>query len=274
MPRKKAQPAPEPTPPTYEAFDSSLLYLAAAQVDDLEGIRTATANRTRQLTRSVEDVDGEERGFGFEESDLEVASFIAVANGLKEIEESAIKNLQRTLRQHPLGPWVKKTVGVGEKQGARLLAAIGDPYIRPEMTLEDGTVVPSRPRTVSELWAYSGYSVIDGEAPRRRKGVVSNWSDEARMRAYLIAESCVKAKTSPYRKVYDDTRAKYASAVHEKECKRCGPAGKPALPGSDLSDGHKHKRAMRAISKTVLRDLWREAKRVHGAQAEEAAKAA
>lgn len=36
------------------------------------------------------------------------------------------------------------------------------------------------------------------------------------------------------------------------------------MPGdcSPLSDGHKHARALRAVAKAVLRDLWREARRL------------
>jgi hypothetical protein len=37
------------------------------------------------------------------------------------------------MRAHPLGPWVKRTTGVGEKTGARLLAAIGDPAALPSV---------------------------------------------------------------------------------------------------------------------------------------------
>ena len=250
-------------PRTHEPFDSSLLYIAAAQVDDLEKIRTATSNRVRQLTRDVADVDGEERGFGFDPADPQVAPFVATAEGLGKIEAEAVKTLEKVVKLHPLGPWIQKTSGVGLKQGARLLAATGDPYIRPELIRADGAIEAARPRTVSELWALCGYAVVDGEAPRRRKGQVSNWSDEARMRAFLIAESCLKARTSPYRKVYDDARAKYDAAVHALDCKRCGPSGKPALAGSPLSKGHAHKRAMRAVSKAVLKDLWTEARRIH-----------
>lgn len=65
------------------------------------------------------------------------------------------------------------------------------------------------------------------------------------------------------RAVYDDTRAKYADAVHAVPCVRCGPAGQPAPTDSPLSAGHQHARALRAIAKTILRDLWREAAAIH-----------
>lgn len=269
-----------------------LLALLADSLDDLERTRIASENRLRQLTRDEEDSDGETRGLGLPLDQPEVARLAAVVEGLKELEHQAELNLKRRLRKHPLGRWVKTTVGVGEKQGARLLAAIGDPYWN---SLHD------RPRTVSELWAFTGYRVIElpaasqcssdgqiriagggskpgdpgqvagdahsasvGVAQHRTKGQRANWSSTAKMRAFLVAESCVKQTHSPYRKVYDDGRTKYVGAVHQVECRRCGPSGKPALAGSPLSAGHQHARALRLVAKAVLKDLWLAAREIHG----------
>lgn len=228
-----------------------LLALAADVLDDLESVRISNENRLRQLTRTEEDSDGEERGFGLTLDHPDVARLAALVNELKKAEHQAELNLGRHVRKHPLGPWVKQAHGVGEKQGARLLAAIGDPYWND---------MHDRPRTVSELWSYCGF----GDASRqvRRKGQKANWNDTAKKRAWLVAASIVKAG-GPYREVYDKTRAKYEYAVHMAPCVRCGPSGHPAQPGSPVSAGHQHARALRAVAKEVLRDLWREAERLH-----------
>lgn len=314
---------PATTPVATATVESSLtdplLALAADVLDDLEKVRIANENRLRQLTRSAEDSDGETRGFGLDERHPDVARLASLVGMLAAAEHQAELNLARLMRKHPLGPWMKATAGIGEKQGARLLAAIGDPYIRPEITRADETVELSRPRLVSELWAYCGYHVVRtpvsgqqpvgtrsttaadgpdfpadqgsadsrgqyvggdqadhpghchlnaqapsaGLAAKRQRGMHANWSATAKMRAYLVAVSCMKCLESPYRAVYEETRAKYASATHQVACVRCGPKGKPAEPGSPLSDGHKHARALRAVAKAVLRDLWREARRLH-----------
>jgi len=267
-----------------------LLALAADVLDDLEKVRIANENRLRQLTRTGLDADGQERGFGLDESHPDVARLAALVAMLAGAEHKAALNLQRVMRRHPLGPWVKATTGIGEKQGARLIAAIGDPY---------WNTLHGRPRTVSELWAYCGYHVVpagqesrgtqkltaDGDlngsgpgqgghdtqgtpagvAPKRQRGQKANWSATAKMRAFLAAESCMKQRESPYRAVYDTTRAKYAEAVHDGECARCGPRNDPARPGSPLSEGHKHARALRAVAKEILRDLWHEARAFHTA---------
>lgn len=230
------------------------LLFAAAFHSDVERVRIATENRLRAMR--------DETGGAI---DLRV--YEQQIEAFARIEHQAELQLKRTLRSHPLGPWVKATIGVGEKQGARLIAAIGDPAWN---TLED------RPRRgPAELWAYCGYA----PGQRRQRGQRANWNAEAKMRAWLIAESCVKQagaggamtesspndrarRPSPYRAVYDRARAKHAEAVHDAPCARCGPSGKPAQPDSPLSDGHKHARALREVAKAVLRDLFLEAKRL------------
>lgn len=233
------------------------LNFAAQAVDGIEGLRIASANRLGTMTRVGEDSDGLERGLGMTEDNKAVVQAKKLLEALEKIEHQAILDLQRKVRAHPVYPLVKRNRGLGEKQIGRLLSVIGDPYWHD---------AENRPRTVSELWSYCGYSVVKGSAQRRKKGELSNWSPDARMRAFLIAESCVKQPAGTrYRDVYDEARDKYSDAVHGTDCVRCGPKGKPALAGTPLSAGHQHARALRAISKELLRDLWLEAKAVHEA---------
>lgn len=231
-----------------------LLRMLASSVDDLEQVRKATENRFRSATRDEPDEDGIQRGLGLSPEDPFVANLAALLLALKAKEVLAVKQLEKAMKKHPLGSWVMDTPGVGLKQGARLLAAIGDPYWH---------MRENRPRSVSELWAYSGYHTVplpDAEtndthavsmAARRKKGVKSNWSSEAKTRAYLISTSCLKAvgsdvrARSPYRDVYD-ARKERVRALHP-----------------EWSDGHCHNDALRITSKRILQDLWREAKRLH-----------
>jgi hypothetical protein len=243
-------------------FAYPFLSAFAAQVDDLETLRVALANRHRLMVTPAdeEDKDGLRRGLGLSMNNPEDAVLLAPIavsiKGVADLEDGAIKYLQKYMANGPWGAWLAspKTKGVGAKQLARLLGETGDPC------WHSGE---NRPRKVSELWSYCGYSVVEGAAPARRKGTQINWSTEARKRAWLIAGSCVKTGGgSYYREVYDKSRAHYADAVHTAVCVRCGPSGKPAQIDSPLNDGHKHGRALRAIAKELLRDLWVEA-RVH-----------
>jgi hypothetical protein len=233
-------------------------------VDDLEAVRIATENRLRSLTA--------EEWYGKGMRDTKTAEDLeAMAKDLAVFEHEAVKSLKRAVRTHPLYGWIQRTVGIGEKQGARLLAAIGDPWWND---------LHERPRTVSELWAYCGYHVIGsdsrgqgtsesqpgtatGIAPKRTKGQKANWNQTARARAWLVANSCIKQTHSPYRATYEAGREKYAEAVHQHVCERCGPKGRPAQPGSPLNEGHKHARAVRLVAKEILKDLWLEAKAWH-----------
>lgn len=226
----------------------ALLTIYADLVDDLERSRIATENRIRAL-RDVKGLAGSP-----EEERLD-----SIAMGLAEAERQATKELRKAVKAHPLGEWIGNQVGVGEKQAGRLLGVLGDPSMR--FDPESGELTS---RTVSQLWSYCGYG--DARLQVRRRGEKGNWNSTLKMRAFLIAESCVKqvGKGSPYRAAYDEARIKYADAVYGEDCKRCGPSGKPALAGSPLSDGHKHARALRALAKLFLKDLWSEARRVHG----------
>lgn len=228
-------------------IDMTALALYSQTLDGIEDLRIATENRNRMLTRDEPDSDGVIRGRGGHVDDKVLSTAAGMLEGIEKLENDARLALSRELRKSPFAAWQKSRKGIGEKQAARLLGVIGDPYWN---TLHD------RPRTVSELWSYCGYSVDGGSAVRRRKGEVANWSKVAKSRAFLMAESCVKQLTGEYRAVYDDARAKYADAVHPVDCARCGPKGKPALVGSPLSLGHQHARALRIIAKEILRDLW------------------
>lgn len=250
-------PATPNEPPAAIAAPVSLadpfLALSADVLDDLEKVRIANENRLRQLTRTGPDEDGVERGFGLDESHRDVARVAALVETLAASEHQATLNLNRHMRAHPLGAWVAATPGVGEKQAARLLASIGDP------AWNDATETW---RTLRQLYSYCGYG--DAAEQVRRRGVKSNWDATAKMRTYLVAVSCVKVGRGPLRAVYDEGRARYDGATHEAPCVRCGPSGHPAQPGTALSAGHQHARAVRLVCKAILRDLWREARRLHG----------
>lgn len=255
-------------------FDPTL-YVLAQFLDDIEGIRKAQGNRRRILTATEPDEDGVMRGFGLDASHPVVATIEALAGHLDAVEHETILALNRSMRKHPLVFWQRSQKGVGEKQLARLLAAIGDPYINATTGL---------PRTVSQLWAYCGLHTLPttdqgnaeaqicgvggGATPpagaegvpstvvgtplpgttnvaaRRQKGVKANWSTDAKTRAYLIATSCIK-QDGEYRQVYDARRA-HTAETHP-----------------DWTPGHSHNDALRIVSKRILRDLWRTARDHH-----------
>lgn len=217
--------APTPSSPW-----GAIVTLAADLLDDIERARICAENQLRAAV--------ETKGLDPVLNAQHLAPIHETIAGLLEVEGQAIRRLQAAMKRHPLGAFVQETPGLGAKTVGRFLGAVGP--------LEART-------TPAQLWAYCGLHVVDGAAPRRRRGEVSNWSTRAKTRAYLMAEACVKQvggearRRSPYRDTYEHARA------HDAELQ----AGRPV----PLTDGHMHARAMRKVSKMILRDLWAEARK-------------
>lgn len=264
-------------------YDYALVTFMCATLDDIEDQRIAQENRFRMLTRDVEDSDGEMRGMGIAEDHSDVAVFKMMIDSLDNTEQHVIKMLERHVKVHPMGPWIMAQQGVGLKQAGRLIGAIGDPYWN---TLHD------RPRTVAELWSYCGLA----PGQRRKQGVVDKWSADAKSRVWLITTSIVKqlrgtcktvnedetvtvehidgCECSPWRVQYDARKAATVGRLHATDCVRCGPSGHPAKTGSPWSDAHRHADAMRYVGKRILREMWRESRRLHTAADADTEKAA
>lgn len=139
----------EATNPSSNA--DALLLFYADLLDDAEKLRLATENRRRSLLST------EDWGKGVHPFLPEVSVVENLLAQVEGIEKGATRSLQMAMRAHPLGAWVKGTQGVGEKQGARLLAAIGDPA---------WNSLHNRPRTWNELWAYCGLHVLHPDQVR------------------------------------------------------------------------------------------------------------
>lgn len=233
------------------------LRLLADVLDDLERTRIANQNRLRTLTTSPE-----VSGLGLDPDAPEAQRLAGLVDGLAALEKQAAAELTRGLRQHPLGPTVKAMPGVGDKQGARLLAAVGDPYLHG---------ATGQPRQVSQLWSYAGH----GDATRRRRKGMSQaevfamGSPEAKVRTFLVAESVWKAGTREGQPTNDLAAVGHArkatteGRTHAAECRRCGPSGQPALSGSPWSQAHRHADALRVLGKEVLRRLWLASRDLH-----------
>lgn len=248
-------PRRRPRRPVHTLDDPTLLAFAAL-VDDLERVRIGTDNRIRSLTRDEVDADGVIRGLGLDENAPEVVALHGLRDTLAGLEKAATRELEKSMKRHPLGDWVAQQKGVGMKQAARLLAAVGDPAVNS---------ATGEYRTVAQLWSFSGLRVADGEAVKHRKGVRSNWSTVAKTRAYLVAASAIKQVDRKAHPKDDD-----APIAHTDDC-GCAPlrvvydARKAHTAGThtDWTDGHRHNDAMRFVSKRLLREMWRAARLIH-----------
>lgn len=204
-------------------------------LDTVERARLAAENRIGAWEREGIEVDGAMR---------------EVLTQLAATEDAVGKQLDRTVHSHPLYLFIAQTVGLGDRTGARLLAAVGDPLTRPAIIDRDSKEVlaPARPRRgVAEFWQYCGHG--DPERSKRRKGQRIEYNPRAKMRAHLCAEACHmfdgkpdkngKGRArSPYRDVVDARRGHTASTHPEW------------TPKHSLNDG------IHVAAKALLRDLF------------------
>jgi hypothetical protein len=303
--RRKPEPPPEDVVVTTEdvlTMASPVLSLLADTVSDLERVRIAVGNRLGTMTRTEPDEDGVLRGWGLPLTHPNVVTLSGLLTGMSDLEKDAVHDLQREMRKHPLWNGFAKNIrGVGEKQFARLLGAIGgDPYLNNSIMA---------PRTVGQLWAYCGLHVVqvpkpaektsddrpesdtqgsavvggsEGDAdvsrkpgvteesqemisvaPRRRRGVKANWSGDAKTRAYLIAASILKQLVKPCS----------AETGHVEDCK-CSAyrvlydlrREHTRITHPEWTPGHAHNDALRYVSKRLLRNAWRAARDWHYVQ--------
>jgi hypothetical protein len=249
--------------PLQQRQQNAVIGLVCSCLDGMEMTRIQVGNRAAQATRSIPDADGIMRGLGVDPESPLAAMLLGTASDLQGIEERLTKQLIDLVSQHPLAPWIASKRGLGFKTAGRLLGAIGDPYLRTVVS-EDGTWEQA-PRSLYQLYAYCGMHVRpDGVAPYRKKGVQSNWSESARKRLYIIALAQRYSRKNEWRPVYDEAKEKALLAVHKLPCPRCGPAGHPALAGSQLSKAHADARALRRVSKQILKEMWQTSRIMHG----------
>lgn len=230
-----------------------VLQTLADGLTDIEATRIAQANRYRILTATEPDSDDVVRGFGLKEDHPAVAALDAQLKTLEFLDKQMSKALEKQLKASPLWGWIKNQKGLGAKTVARLLGAIHDPYWN-DLT--------DQPRTVGQLFAFCG---VAGPGQKRRRGSTVNWNPEARKRVWIMVGPIIRGN-GPYRRVYDQARARYADKVHTEPCAQCGKKGLPAEAGSEWRDGHKHGGAIRLVMREILRDLWTEAQRIHDSQ--------
>jgi len=141
--------------------------------------------------------------------------------------ESAVdRRMGQVVTEHPVYErWLKNVRGMGPTLAAQLLAMTG-----PDEAM-------AARETVSTLWAFAGMAVKNGKGQRPVAGEKLPYNAKLRVLLYNIGGSFLRSG-SPFRKVYDDSRAHYL-------------ANRP-----DWTDGHRHMAAMRRMMKVFLSLYW------------------
>ena len=140
---------------------------------------------------------------------------------LNEYEGGLVNDMEEAVKDHPAMSWLKEVKGIGPILACKVLGQISD---------------ISTFTTVSKLWRFAGYAVIDGKREYPVKGEKLHYSKPFKTTLYLVGTSFIKCN-SPYRKIYDDAKAFY-------------------IENRDWTLIHSHRAAMRKMIKIFLQHLW------------------
>lgn len=146
------------------------------------------------------------------------------------LEKDVKKAIHECVHNHPLWTyWMRDVVGLGETLAGQLIVLIhGKKHTEeckkkrkkylskkkkgegkrekffkcdcPEMDIE-------RFPMVSSLWKYTGFDVVNGKAPRRKRGEPAEWNHKLKSTCYNVVDSMVKHRKSDYRPLYDQVKA-------------------------------------------------------------------
>ena len=191
-------------------MESTLRALVDLRDRTLQKSRIQFGNRISALERGVDNSDGKT---------LELLTRWNIH--FDELEKEADKDIAVLVHDVPIVQEMTCIKGIGKLLAAKVVAMV-------DITRAD---------TVSALWRYAGYGVIEGERERPTKGEKLHYNIRLKTTCYLIGSSFLRSG-SPYRAVYDAAREYYA------------------INHSDWSKGHQHNAAMRKMIKTWLAHLW------------------
>jgi len=166
------------------------------------------------------------------------------------MEKMLDRDVATLIEEHPAYHWFSQVKGVGTENIAKVV----------------GLIDITRCEHVSSLWQFAGYGVIDGEAPKRRKGDKLPYCSKLRTMCWRLGGSLMKAK-GPYYEYYLQEKEKYEQRARQRGQKIVpasqlsvvkGPDGKKRKAESDqfISEGHIHAMALRKMIKLFLAHLW------------------
>jgi len=102
--------------------------------------------------------------------------------------------------------------------------------------------------TVSKLWRFAGYAVIDGQSEKNAKGEKSHFNRRLKSTCFLVADQFIRQQTPGYIEIY------YAEKERQH---RLHPEPVENGNGKKIyTDAHLHNRAWRKMVKIFLQHLW------------------
>ncbi len=137
------------------------------------------------------------------------------------LEKSLDKDIAIEVSLYPIFDEMSNIKGIGPMLSAKIISMVDI----------------DRANTVSALWRYAGYAVVNGERERPIKGEKLHYNKRLKTSLYLVATSFLRSG-SPYRTIYDNNKTRY------QETK------------SDWTKAHIHNASNRKMIKLFLSHLW------------------
>jgi hypothetical protein len=138
---------------------------------------------------------------------VELALWSEVEAALLHQERLLAARIAEAVAAHPVGPWLMAVPGMANAVAGTIIGYIVD---------------ARRFATISKLWRYCGYAVIEGKAERRRKGAKSHFVPTLKSALHTAALGMIRSN-SGYRRLYDPALARYlAERPSWVVCRTCG----------------------------------------------------
>lgn len=183
------------------------------------------------------------------------SKFELKTGGVKETEEQAKKMLKTYVEAEPIwNIYLSNVKGMGYVLAANLIKSVG--YCE-------------KADTVSQLWAFCGYHVVNGKAPKREKGKMLGFNLELKTMVWKISDSLMKGNKGYYRGIYDSEKEKQLNRVYSKGVLNEKYNGYDE-DSTQLSKGHAHMRALRKMVKHFLSHYWECSREIVGLPTEKA----
>lgn len=147
----------------------------------------------------------------------------------QELEAELDGDIAELVREESIYEHLSAVKGIGPILAAKLISMID---------IERAT-------TVSALWRYAGYAVIDGERERPTKGEKLHYNKRLKTAVYLVGRQFLMCD-SPYRRIYYTAKDKYETT-------------RP-----DWTPKHRDLAARRRMVKVFLNHLWDRWRRLEG----------
>lgn len=171
---------------------------------------------------------------------------------IKDLEDWVDGKIANFVKEHPARHWFSRVKGVGRENIAKVVAIVDI----------------EKANSISGLWKFAGFHVVNGKAPKPERGQKLEYSRKLRTMCWRLAATLLKAKGVFYN-YYKEEKAKYSERFRN-EGKKIVPTkqlpqknNKYYEPEGTISKLHLHMMALRKMIKLFLACLWlvwREAK--------------